>query len=53
MKYIISVLIVVPSIYTFSYAKYCWSGNAKLAALGSILLAIISIALSIALVFLK
>lgn len=48
MKYAVILFILVPSIYTFSYAKHSWKNKNKLAAIGAVLLATASIAIPLA-----
>lgn len=41
MKYILILLLMLPSYYLLSFAKYEWK-NSKLSSIGSIILAIIA-----------
>jgi hypothetical protein len=38
--------IILSSIYTFSFARYSWRKNNKLAAVGAVLMVMLSIAVS-------
>ncbi|KNY28828.1 hypothetical protein [Pseudobacteroides cellulosolvens] len=51
MKYILILLILLPSIYTFNFAIYSWKKKRRPSAIGSVLMAIISVALPIFLLF--
>lgn len=51
MKYILTVFILLPSLYTLNFARYSWNKKSRLAAFGSVFLAIISIALPLVLIF--
>jgi hypothetical protein len=53
MKWLIIILILLPALYTFSFAKFSWNNNNKAAAWGAALLAIISIALPAVLLIIK
>lgn len=43
MKYIVIPILLIVSIYPFSYARYNWNKKNKLGAVGSVLLAILVI----------
>lgn len=51
MKYILILFILLPSIYTFNFAIYSWKRKRRPSAIGSILMAIISIVLPTFLLF--
>jgi len=43
MRYIIIIVIIPPSLYTFSFARYSWKKKEKLAALGAVILGTVAI----------
>jgi hypothetical protein len=43
MKYVIVIILMIISIYPFSYARYNWNKKNKLGAVGSILIGIAAI----------
>jgi hypothetical protein len=43
MKYVAILFLLIVSVYPLSYAKYNWSRNNKLGAIGSILLAVAAV----------
>ncbi len=53
MKYIAAICILPFFLYTLSFARYNWSHQNKLAAIGTGVLLILSIALGVALIFLN
>lgn len=53
MTYILIVLLIIPSLYTLSYAKYCWHRNNKKAPVGAVLLSLSSITIPAVLTFIK
>lgn len=53
MKYIIMLLISIPSLYTLSFAKYTWQKKNRMAAAGSAIAAIVSIILPCILLYTK
>lgn len=53
MKYAVIPFILIPSIYTFSYAKHSWKAKNKPAAIGAALLATASIALPVMILMFK
>lgn len=44
MKYVAIFIVLLPSLYLLSFAKYSWNNN-KLSSIGSVILAIISVVL--------
>jgi uncharacterized membrane protein len=51
MKYVVMILILIPSFYALSFAKYNWKKKNRMAAIGVILLTAISIVLPITLLY--
>lgn len=47
MKYIAILFILLPSLYTLSFAKHSWSKKNKAAAIGAALVALASVVLPI------
>jgi hypothetical protein len=45
MKYVASIFILLSTLYILSFAKYNWNKKNKTAAVGAILLGLLSIAL--------
>ncbi len=52
MKYVVMVFILISSLYSLSYAKYNWKKKNRMAAVGVIFVAMVSIILPAALLFL-
>lgn len=51
MKYVVMMLILMPSLYTLSFAKYNWKMKNRMAAAGAAIAAIVSIILPAALLY--
>jgi len=53
MRYFIILLIFVCSGYSLSYARYSWDKKNKLAAIGVIILVVLSVALPVLFMFFR
>lgn len=53
MKYIVAIIIILPSLYTFSYAKSVWKKKDVFPAIGAIFLAVLSIVLPLIMLFIR
>lgn len=51
MKYVVMILILIPSLYTLSFAKYNWKKKNRMTAAGAAIAAMVSIILPAVLLY--
>lgn len=51
MSYLAMIFILLVSVYSFSFAKYCWKKKNRVAAVGALLLTLVSIILPAVMLF--
>lgn len=51
MRYVITMMLIIPLIYIFSFAWYNWTTNNRLAAVGSAIIGFSAVALPIYIMF--
>ncbi|NPV43552.1 MAG: hypothetical protein HPY70_06195 [Firmicutes bacterium] len=51
MSYLAMIFILAASVYSFSFARYCWKKQNRIAAVGALLLTLVSIILPAVMLF--